>query len=109
MSRVVPRFSGVFVLIAAGLPLSSQLSLAQFAQQGTKLIGTNAVGDAGQGYSVAVSSDGNTAIVGGRFDNSSTGAAWVFTRSDGVWTQQGSKLGVNGAAKSPVSRLLRIM
>jgi len=42
--------------------------------------------------SVAVSGDGNTAIVGGPSDNSNTGAAWVYTRSGGVWTQQGRKL-----------------
>jgi hypothetical protein len=60
---------------------------------GTKLpLGTGAVGAAEQGYSVALSGDGNTAIVGGLDDNSDTGAAWVFTQSGGVWTQQGSKL-----------------
>src|SRR6516165_9582561 len=42
--------------------------------------------------SVALSADGSTAIVGGWSDNSKTGAAWVFTRNGGVWTQQGKKL-----------------
>jgi len=60
-------------------------------QQGTKLIGTGAVAPSSQGYSVAISADGNTAIVGGS-DNSGTGAAWVFTRDSGIWRQQGSKL-----------------
>jgi hypothetical protein len=73
------------------LLVSPKLGLAQFAQQGAKLVGTGAVGNARQG-SVAVSADGNTAIVGGAGDNSGVGAAWVFTRSGGVWTQQGSKL-----------------
>jgi hypothetical protein len=44
---------------------------------------------------------GNTAVVGGNNDNSGTGAAWVYTRTGGIWTQQGSKLvgsGVVGAA-----------
>ena len=50
-----------------------------------------------QGWSVALSADGNTAIVGGYGDNSYVGAAWVFTRSGGVWTQQGSKLVGTGA------------
>ncbi len=68
-----------------------------WSQQGSKLIGTGAVGSAQQGYSVALSADGNTAIVGGRSDNSSTGAAWVFTRSGSVWSQQGSKLVGTGA------------
>jgi hypothetical protein len=63
-----------------------------WTQQGTKLVGTGAVGEAHQGSSVAVSADGNTAIVGGPGDNSDVGAAWVYTRSNGVWTQQGAKL-----------------
>ena len=73
-----------------------------WTQQGSKLVGTGAVGNAlGQGISVALSADGNTAIVGGAGDNAYTGAAWVFTRSGTVWTQQGSKLvgtGVIGKA-----------
>jgi hypothetical protein len=74
------------------------LALAQFTQQGPKLVGSDAVGSASQGQSVALSADGNTAIVGGVFDNSQVGAAWVFTRSGGVWTQQGSKLVGTGAS-----------
>jgi antibiotic biosynthesis monooxygenase (ABM) superfamily enzyme len=68
-----------------------------WTQQGNKLVGSGAVGDARQGASVALSDDGNTAIVGGPFDNWNTGAAWVFTRSNGVWTQQRSKLVGAGA------------
>ncbi len=63
-----------------------------WSQQGNKLVGTGNLGTARQGISVALSADGNTAIVGGYYDNNSMGAAWVFTRSGGVWTQQGSKL-----------------
>jgi uncharacterized protein (TIGR03437 family) len=63
-----------------------------WSQQGGKLIGTGYVGQPTQGSSVALSADGNTAIVGGGYDNGGTGAAWVFTRSDGAWSQQGSKL-----------------
>jgi hypothetical protein len=69
-----------------------QPALADFTQQGSKLVGTGAVGVANQGQSVAVSAGGNTIIVGGYQDNSFAGAAWVFARSNGVWTQQGSKL-----------------
>jgi len=61
-------------------------------QQGPKLVGTGAVGSAIQGYSVSLSADGNTAIVGGSSDNNVVGAAWVWTRSGGVWNQQGPKL-----------------
>jgi len=69
-------------------------------QQGNKLVGTTSEYGGGlwsQGASVALSGDGNTAIVGGPSDNKTTGAAWVFTRSGGVWTQQGNKLVGSGA------------
>jgi hypothetical protein len=39
---------------------------AAICQQGSKLVGTGAVGQAFQGVSVALSADGSTAIVGGR-------------------------------------------
>jgi hypothetical protein len=68
-----------------------------WSQQGSKLVGTGAVGVAYQGVSVSLSADGNTAIIGGSSDNSRQGAAWVFTRSGGVWSQQGSKLVGTGA------------
>jgi hypothetical protein len=73
-----------------------------WTQQGRKLVGTGAVGGANQGASVSLSSDGNTAIVGGYGDNSYKGAAWVWTRSGGVWTQQGSKLVGTGAVGGSV-------
>ena len=68
-----------------------------WTQQGGKLVGSGAVGQASQGQAVAISADGNTAIVGGSADNSSVGAAWVFTRTGAVWTQQGGKLVGSGA------------
>ena len=92
--RLRPHIA-LIVLVCATL-LSSRPALAQFAQQGPKLVGTGAVGNARQGYSVSVSADGTTALVGGPTDNSA-GAAWVWTRSGGVWTQQGLKLVGSGA------------
>jgi hypothetical protein len=74
---------------------------SSWTQQGSKLVGTGAVGGASQGYSVGISADGNTAVVGGYGDNGGVGATWVFTRSGNSWTQQGSKLvgtGANGQA-----------
>src|SRR3989339_456848 len=63
-----------------------------WSQQGNKLIGTGAIGDARQGNSVSLSADANTAIIGGFQDNSGVGAAWIFTRSGNIWSQQGNKL-----------------
>jgi hypothetical protein len=63
-----------------------------WSQQGSKLTGSDCVGATGLGTSVAISADGNTVIAGGSGDDDSIGAAWVFTRTSGIWTQQGSKL-----------------
>ena len=68
-----------------------------WSQQGKKLVGSGALGSARQGTSVALSADGNTAIVGGSSDHDGTGAAWVFARSRGIWSQQGKKLVGSGA------------
>ena len=67
-----------------------------WSQQGPKLVGTGAVGQARQGWSVALSADGNTLAVGGLEDNG-TGATWVFVRSATTWSQQGPKLVGTGA------------
>ena len=60
--------------------------------QGAKLVGGGDVGDGEQGYSVALSPEGNTALIGAPADSFGVGAAWVFTRTSGVWSQQGAKL-----------------
>ena len=59
-----------------------------------KLVGGGVVGAfAGQGTSVAITADGNTALVGGNYDNSGTGAVWVFRRSGTSWSQQAKLVG----------------
>ena len=63
-----------------------------WTQQGPKLTGSGEEGAGEFGASVALSSSGNTALIGGNRDNGGVGAAWVFTRSGSVWTQQGAKL-----------------
>src|SRR5205807_817989 len=68
-----------------------------WTQQGTKLVGSGAAGNPQQGFSVSLSASGNTAIVGGFQDNGGAGAVWVWTRSSGVWSQQGAKLVGSGA------------
>jgi hypothetical protein len=72
-----------------------------WSQQGSKLVGTGFAGsESTQGTSVALSADGNTAIVGGHDDNNGVGAAWIYTRSGGVWTQLGGKLVGTGATSA---------
>jgi hypothetical protein len=79
---------------------------SDWSQQGPKLIGdctmgcggpngtgeADSVGDDGFGESAALSGDGNTALLGAGADSNFAGAAWVFTRAAGAWTQQGAKL-----------------
>src|SRR5262245_64726841 len=71
-----------------------------WTQEGAKLVGAGAVGSAQQGTSVALSGDGNTAIVGGDLDNGGVGATWVFTRSSGVWSQQAKLVGTGAAGST---------
>ena len=73
-----------------------------WSQQGTRLVGncsascanqgTGEVGVANFGTSVALSGDGDAALIGGQRDDNETGAAWAFHRSGGAWTQQGAKV-----------------
>jgi hypothetical protein len=84
------RISALVAIAAFALAgvLGNAPAQAQFAQQGPKLVGTNA---RSLGFSASLSGDGNTAIVGGPAVMGpffTTGAAWVFTRSGGVWGQQ---------------------
>jgi len=72
------------------------LRIDPFVQQETELKGGGESGEGQFGFSVALSGDGNTALIGAPDDNGEVGAAWVFTRSGSTWTQQGSKLKGSG-------------
>jgi hypothetical protein len=65
---------------------------ATWAQQGPKLTGAEESGVGRFGRSVALSADGNTAVIGGPADSSGAGAVWVLTRTGSNWVQEGSKL-----------------
>jgi hypothetical protein len=79
-------------------------SSGNWFQQGTKLVGTGYAGNSpNQGWSVAMSGDGNTVIIGADLDGVpgspvANGAAWIFKRNSGVWSQQGNKFGGTGVA-----------
>jgi phosphodiesterase/alkaline phosphatase D-like protein len=59
-----------------------------WTQQGGKLAGGEEAGEGQFGFSVGLSSEGNTALIGGPGDSSKSGAAWVFARSGETWSQQ---------------------
>jgi hypothetical protein len=63
-----------------------------WTQRGAKLTPSDQTDTGAFGWSVALSSNGNTALIGDLGDNSGRGAAWLFKRSGGAWTQQGAKL-----------------
>src|SRR5262249_53239042 len=69
---------------SAGASWAFVRSSGAWSQLGSKLVGTGAVNGsmgAQQGVAVALSSDGLTAIAGGNLDDSSIGAAWIFTQT----------------------------
>jgi PKD-like domain/IPT/TIG domain len=65
-------------------------------QQGPKLEPGGKVNDY-QGFSVALSADGNTAVVGAIGTNNGSGSVWVYTRKDGIWNTNGELLTANDA------------
>jgi hypothetical protein len=95
VERTIPRVAAA--LLCAALLWPAQPARAQFTQQ-FELFGTDATGAARQGFTVALSGDGNTALVGGPTNNSNAGAAWVFTRSGRVWTEQAKLVGTGASA-----------
>ncbi|MDD4931462.1 MAG: hypothetical protein PHG66_04960 [Candidatus Colwellbacteria bacterium] len=68
--------------------------------QNTKIIGSSALNPSLQGYSSALSRDGNTLAIGGQGDNGDIGAVWIYIRSGGVWTQQDKLVGTGNIGSS---------
>jgi hypothetical protein len=63
-------------------------TVGAWSQQGPKLVGSSSGGGLSyQGTSVALSADGNVLVIGGPGENSGIGAAWIFTRFAGTWTE----------------------
>jgi hypothetical protein len=69
-----------------------------WVQQGSKLAGGTELGYSGFGLSVALSEDGNTALVGAPYANGSTGVVQVFTRSSATWKQDATLTATAGGS-----------
>jgi hypothetical protein len=95
-----------FGLGAAGAAWVFARNGGQWTQQGGKLPGSGAMHSARQGTSVALSADGNTAVVGAFADEGSARPVLLFTRSSGAWTQNKELLGAGAWAKSASSLAL---
>jgi hypothetical protein len=88
--------------------ITSNAALDYYVEQQAKLQASDASNIDWLGFSVSLSSDGNTAIVGGRGEdtspNTGNGAAYIFTRysSGGVltstWTEQAKLLASDAAS-----------
>jgi hypothetical protein len=80
------------------VPTTTPAPRTAIAQQ-AKLVGSGAIGQSWQGWSSAVSGDGNTVVVGGLNDDTVNGAAWIFTRTGSTWDTAGIKLISNDGVK----------
>ena len=65
-----------------------------------KLVSAKASSGAQFGGSMALSSDGNTALIGGHADEGTNGAAWVYTRSAGKWKEQEKLVSAKASTKA---------
>lgn len=79
-----------------------------WTQQGAKLVGSAPSVNGNQGAAVALSSDGDTLLVGATMDSETSGAAWVWTRTAGTWTQQGPKLAGFGVSGPMFAETVRV-
>ena len=68
---------------------------SSWTQQGPTLTAADEKGRGNFGRSVALSADGATAVIGGPTDHGH-GAAWVFDRSGGTWSEDAKLLGAQG-------------
>ena len=87
--------------IMFGALLLSARAKAQFSQDGPKLVGSGGTSPDQQGAFVALSADGTTAIVGGDTRDRAPMPAWAWTRTAGVWAQQGPLIGTNATIVNP--------
>ena len=96
--RLLLRAACAMLFCAMVCPLQSW---AQWIQQ-QELTASDGITDAGFGYSVAISEDGSTMVIGagGALVGSNTeqGKAYVFVKSGASWTQQAELTSSDGAA-----------
>jgi FG-GAP repeat len=67
-----------------------------WTQQRQKLRANDEQGPGAFGGGLALSANGDTALISAERDNNDIGAAWIFTRTSSKWSQHGSKLTATG-------------
>ena len=73
--------------VATGVPAGAAPP-STFSPQGPKLIPTGVTTESHVGRAVALSADGNTALIGGPHEKGAKGAAWIFSRSGSTWSDE---------------------
>jgi hypothetical protein len=89
---------GALVLRVADAGAVYPLRIDPLIQTGSKIVpGDELAGTEGAwfGASVALSADGTTALIGGPYDNSGIGAAWVYSSTGGSWSEQARLTGTS--------------
>jgi hypothetical protein len=106
---------GSTALIGASAKNSSQGAAYVFTRSGSKwsqqqeLTASDSVAAQNDfGLSVALSADGNTALIGASNKNSFTGTAYVFTRSGSTWSQQQKLTASDSAAQDDFGRFVAL-
>jgi len=82
------RLGCVGALVVVAFLEGAAVASAALVQQGGKLTAKGETGKALFGLGAALSADGNTALIPAPYNNGATGAAWAFTRSGGIWSEQ---------------------
>lgn len=93
----------VFTLTGSTWAQQGQPLYGDCATTATPCDGPDGIGESGDGQfgsSVALSANGDSALVGAPEDDGGIGAAWLFTLSGSIWSQSGSKLTGNGETGS---------
>jgi hypothetical protein len=91
--RSATSFAAVLAVSLLAVAAPAQGAPNPMVQLGPKLTASGELGAGAFGSSVAVSSDGTTAVVGAPGDNAGVGAAFVLVRSGATWTQQAELTG----------------
>ncbi len=82
-----------WIFARSGSSWSEQSKLVADCASSCANEGTSESGSGEFGNSVAISGDGSTALIGGDFDGSGKGAAWIFSSSGASWTEQTELVG----------------
>jgi hypothetical protein len=92
----------LYVFLFPAGSIISNLLFAKYIQQGSKLLGTGAIGPLTRGMSVSLTGYWNGALVGGPGDSSGRGAMWYYIQTNGICSYSCEKSEVTGNIHSAI-------